>query len=506
MLADFAALSVYAPLLLRATWLTIFIAVTSQAIGTGCGLLLALARLSGERWLRIPALLYIWIARGTPALLHLFFIYFALPTIGIRFNPIPAAIIAFSISSSAYNAEILRAGIEAVAAGQIEAARAVGMSRLTVLRVIVLPQAVRVIVAPYVSTFISHVKGTSLASVVTVNELMMTTEMIYNVTFRVMEAIFLAGAIYLALTSCLSLAQLWLERALAVETRPLSRRRRRRLGLDAQVRPALPDKAAAPPRARPADRPVIEVAGITKRFGNEVALEAVSLAVHRGEVVCLLGPSGSGKSTLLRSLNLLEKPDTGAMALHGDGCEFAFTFGARKPIRGADLVRLRTSVGMVFQQFNLWPHKVAIENVTEGLVRVRGLTVAAAADVAAEILSRVGLADKLAAFPDQLSGGQRQRVAIARALAMAPQVMLFDEPTSALDPELVGEVLDVIETVAASGMTIIIATHEMGLARKLADRIVFMDKGRIIEDTTAERFFTTAGHERSERFLSAILR
>ena len=169
------------------------------------------------------------------------------------------------------------------------------------------------------------------------------------------------------------------------------------------------------------------------------------------------------------------------------------------------MARLRGGVGMVFQHFNLWPHKIALENVTEGLIRVRGMSPKEAAEVGKSMLARVGLGDKLMAFPQHLSGGQRQRVAIARALAMRPKVMLFDEPTSALDPELVGEVLQVVEDVAASGMTMLVATHEMGFAKRVSDRILFMDEGRVVEDAATVDFFNSSRNERSKRFLGAIL-
>ncbi len=501
-------LAVYAPLLLKGTVLTVAIALASQVIGTTCGLMLALARMSSRSWLWFPTFLYIWIARGTPALVHLFFVYFALPPFGIQLEPIPAAIIALSISSSAYNAEIFRAGIASIPAGQIEAAKAIGMSYFNILRLIILPQAVRVIIGPYMSTFISHVKSTSLASVITVPELMLTTEMIYSITYRVAAALFVAASIYLVLTTLLTLLQLWLEKHLAVERRPLSAHKLRRLGHPTPApNAALPaadkkQKAAVETRSGP----VITVQHISKSFGSVKALDDISLTINQGEVVCLLGPSGSGKSTLLRCLNLLEVPESGRIKIDMGKSTFDHAFTGGAPPAPRHLIPLRTSVGMVFQHFNLWPHKAAFENVVEGLVRVRGFKLPEAIEIGKRLLLRVGLGNQMAAFPDHLSGGQRQRVAIARALAMEPTVMLFDEPTSSLDPELVGEVLDVIESVAASGMTTLIATHEMGFARKIATRIIFMDGGRIIEDTTAEEFFTKAKHERSERFVNAILR
>jgi polar amino acid transport system ATP-binding protein len=248
--------------------------------------------------------------------------------------------------------------------------------------------------------------------------------------------------------------------------------------------------------------PMVEVIDVEKRFGAVTALAGVSLAVEPGEVVVLIGPSGSGKSTLLRCINFLEEPSAGIVRLDGRRVGYDEN-GARMSARA--LARLRADVGMVFQLFHLWPHLTALENVILGLVEVKGLATREAAVRGRALMQKVGLADKLDAYPEQLSGGQRQRVAIARALAMEPKVMLFDEPTSALDPELVGEVLAVMEQVAGEGMTMLVATHEMGFAKKAADRVVFLDAGRIVESGTPEAIFERARHERLQRFLDKIL-
>lgn len=229
---DFSVAWTYLPLLLQASLITISLALISQAIGTVCGLFLALGRLSKRGWLRWTVWTYVWIFRGTPVLLHLFFVYYAAPAIGITLDAFPAAIIAFSASSAAYNAEIIRAGLQAVHHGQVEAAQAIGMSYAAIVRRIVLPQAIRIVVPPYMSNFITHTKNSSLASVITVPELMLTAQMIYSSTYRAIEILTAAGAIYLALTTCLTGLQLWLERLLAFEERGLSARQRRRLLMD----------------------------------------------------------------------------------------------------------------------------------------------------------------------------------------------------------------------------------------------------------------------------------
>ena len=246
---------------------------------------------------------------------------------------------------------------------------------------------------------------------------------------------------------------------------------------------------------------MIEIEALHKHFGAVRALDGVSLSVAAGEVVCLVGPSGSGKSTLLRCINFLEEPTSGVVRVNGKRVGFD---GARR-VGGRELARARAEIGMVFQHFYLWPHMIALENVIEGLVTVKGMAVSEAAHRGRSLLTKVGLADKVEVYPEHLSGGQRQRVAIARALAMEPRVMLFDEPTSALDPELVGEVLRVMEQVAREGMTMLVATHEMGFARKVADRVVFLDQGRILEIGPPDELFARPRHERLRRFLDQVL-
>jgi ABC-type polar amino acid transport system ATPase subunit len=246
---------------------------------------------------------------------------------------------------------------------------------------------------------------------------------------------------------------------------------------------------------------MIEVENLVKHFGVVRALDGVSLSVAAGEVVCLIGPSGSGKSTLLRCINFLEEPTSGVVRVNGQRVGWD---GARR-VSGRELARTRAEIGMVFQHFYLWPHMIALENVIEGLVTVKGMGIGEAAAKGRALLAKVGLTDKMEVYPEHLSGGQRQRVAIARALAMEPRVMLFDEPTSSLDPELVGEVLRVMEQVAGEGMTMLVATHEMGFARKVADRVMFLDQGRVLELGTPDEVFGRPRHERLRRFLDKVL-
>jgi len=240
---------------------------------------------------------------------------------------------------------------------------------------------------------------------------------------------------------------------------------------------------------------MVEMKGVVKCFGRLKALNQVSLDVNDGEKVVIIGPSGSGKSTLLRSINRLEEIDGGRI----------FVDGINIYDPAVDINKVREEVGMVFQSFNVFPHKTVMQNLTLAQIVVRKRSKGEATERAMRLLRKVGITEKSDAYPNQLSGGQQQRVAIARSLAMDPKIMLFDEPTSALDPEMIGEVLDVMKTLAREGMTMVVVTHEMGFAREVADRIIFMDNGAILEQGTPEHFFTNPSQERTKLFLSQIL-
>ncbi len=240
---------------------------------------------------------------------------------------------------------------------------------------------------------------------------------------------------------------------------------------------------------------MVELRGLEKRFGDVDVLKGIDLAIKAHEVLCVIGASGSGKSTLLRCINLLEEPSAGEVLIDGE----------RINAPGVDIDRVRTRVGIVFQSFNLFPHRSAIGNVTLALEKVLGFSKEEARTRGIEQLRHVGLAERCGAFPSQLSGGQQQRVAIARALAMEPEVMLFDEVTSALDPELVKEVLDVMRALAHEGMTMLVVTHEMGFAREVGDRVIFLDEGKILEEGTPAEIFGEPKHPRTREFLSRVL-
>jgi polar amino acid transport system ATP-binding protein len=242
-------------------------------------------------------------------------------------------------------------------------------------------------------------------------------------------------------------------------------------------------------------RPIIEISNVYKFFGQLQALNNVNLNISAGEKVVIIGPSGSGKSTLLRSINRLETIDSGTIVVDGQDLYAP----------GSDINVIRQELGMVFQSFNLFPHKTVLDNLTMAPMKLKKVPELEAKKRALALLDKVGIRDKAEVYPSMLSGGQQQRVAIARALAMNPKIMLFDEPTSALDPEMIGEVLDVMVTLAREGMTMVVVTHEMGFAREVADRVIFMDHGQVVETGTPEHFFTSPEHPRTQKFLSQIL-
>lgn len=251
--------------------------------------------------------------------------------------------------------------------------------------------------------------------------------------------------------------------------------------------------------------PMLVARNLKKTFGSFTALEDVSLDINHGEVLCIIGPSGSGKSTFLRCLNQLERIDGGAVWIDGELIGYRRSGDRLYPLSDAEVARQRLATGMVFQRFNLFQHMTALQNIIEGPVTVQKRRKAEAVDEAMTLLERVGLGDKRDAYPAQLSGGQQQRVAIARALAMKPKLMLFDEPTSALDPELVGEVLNVMRGLAGSGMTMIVVTHELGFAREVAHRVVFMDRGGIVEVGPPQQILNSPQQARTREFIAAVL-
>jgi polar amino acid transport system ATP-binding protein len=251
--------------------------------------------------------------------------------------------------------------------------------------------------------------------------------------------------------------------------------------------------------------PMVKAEGVHKSFGTNEVLKGIDLEVQRGEVMCVIGPSGSGKSTLLRCINHLEKIYSGRLSVDGELVGYRERNGKLYELKEREVARQRADVGMVFQHFNLFPHMTALGNIAEAPIKVKGASKSDALSNGRRLLAQVGLAGREDAYPRQLSGGQQQRVAIARALAMEPKLMLFDEPTSALDPELVGDVLDVMRDLARSGMTMFVVTHEMGFAREVGDKLVFMDEGVVMESGAPKDVISNPQHERTKSFLSKVL-
>jgi polar amino acid transport system ATP-binding protein len=402
-------------------------------------------------------------------------------------NAFTLAIIGLALNEAAYMAEIVRAGILSVDKGQEEASKALGMSWGQTMRRVTIPQAMRIIIPPTGNDVISMLKTTSLVTAVPYAfDLYTRTRDIASETFNPIPLLIVASIWYLFFTSILMVGQYYHEKRFARGT-----------GKDA--------RRSSFGRWRRVTNTMVRAEGVVKKFGSNTVLRDISLEVKRGEVMCLIGPSGSGKSTFLRCINHLESVSGGRLFVENDLIGYRQKGDKIYELSPKEAAEQRRDIGMVFQKFNLFPHMTALENVIEAPIRVKKLNKADMIARGKELLTRVGLGDKFDSYPAHLSGGQQQRVAIARALAMEPKLMLFDEPTSALDPELVGEVLDVMKELAQSGMTMIVVTHEMGFAREVADSLVFMDGGVVVESGDPREVLANPQHERTQAFLSKVL-
>jgi polar amino acid transport system permease protein len=531
-LDGFREVGVYAasPFLLGGAWIAVKITLIAMSIGLVLGLGLALMRLSRFKAVNSAAWGYIWFVRGTPQLLQLVFIFDALPLIGLRFDEITTAVIGFALNEAAFSAELFRAGILSVNRSQSTAAAALGMGPLLTLRRIILPQSMRAVIPGLANDTIGMLKLTSIASVIFVNELTFRSQQIVGQNFKFFTVFGAAAVIYLVLTSGISLIQVWLERLFDHERE--QKIRFSWFGLRASVRevkpvdvaavlPVLVDEPAAidhawigtllPAESRtPRDRaePFVACRNVWKSYGEREILRGVDLSIAHGEVVVILGPSGSGKSTLLKLINHLEPLDWGTIKVDSQYVgyrEVPGGGGTVRPLHNLARARAEAHVGLVFQHFNLFAHLSALDNIVEAQRQVYGVPRAEAEALGRELLKSVGLAAHADFLPHRLSGGQQQRVAIARALATKPKLMLFDEPTSALDPELVGEVLGVMRGLAEAGMTMIVVTHEIRFARDVADRVIFMDGGEVIEQGTPQQVIDNPTHERTRKFLSVVV-
>ncbi|MCC7045463.1 MAG: amino acid ABC transporter permease/ATP-binding protein [Alphaproteobacteria bacterium] len=526
--------------LIEGAWLAVKITFLAMLAGLFLGLLLALMRLSRFKVISGIAWLYIWIMRGTPLLLQLVFVFDALPRIGIKFDSFTTAVIGFALNEAAFAAEFIRGGILAVNKNQTIAAASLGMGQVLTLRRIILPQAMRAILPQIANATIAMLKGTSLASVIFVNELTFRAQQIVATNFSFFTVFIAAGCLYLFMTTIVALIQLALERRLDPELRSLGEETSvlgRMFGIgrpstaqrpapggpsgktDSTARPAAQSVPAVHMMATSSDGlsgeawddklPFVVCKKVKKAYAQRGAqkrevLRGIDFTVNRGEVVTIMGASGSGKSTLLRLINHLEALDSGEITVRGELVGYTRKDGGLRPNRDLAAARAAAKIGMVFQHFNLFDHMTALENVMEAPIRVYGANPAAMREQAMALLASVGLAHHAHHLPQQLSGGQQQRVAIARALAIKPRLMLFDEPTSALDPELVGEVLQVIRKLAEGGMTMIVVTHEVKFAREVADRIVFMDEGIIVEEGAPADVLDRPRERRTQQFLRLV--
>jgi polar amino acid transport system permease protein len=488
----------------RASLVVVELSVLSWTLATALGLLVALAKRSGSKRLRWPAAIYVWFFRSLPLLVLLIFVYDApqaIPSLHqvIR-SPFIAGLIALVLSETAYIAEIHRGGLLSVAGGQGEAARALGMPWGRVQRHVVIPQAFRVALPALGNEFVTILKLTSLVSVISLAEILLVGQRLYTENFKVLETLTAVAIYYVFLVTVFDVLRGFLERHLDVQ------RRGSRMGPLAAADPLdapTPTLSLRRPRHAHEGELVLEARSVRKSFGHTTVLDGVDVRVHRGEVLAIIGPSGSGKTTLIRTLNALELIDEGEVLLDGDPLGYR-NDSARHvvPLPDRAAARQRRRVGMVFQQFDLFPHKTVLDNIALAPTQLGLASGREAKDKARTLLAKVGLSEHAEKYPHQLSGGQQQRVAIARALAMEPEAILFDEPTSALDPELVGEVLQVMTSLAADGLTMVVVTHEMGFAREVADWVVFMDHGRVVEQGQPEDVLDHPQHQRTQRFLA----
>ncbi len=512
----------------RTLLLTLLATVSGSILGTA----LALARVSKSPLLSGLSWGYIWLLRSIPVIVlllvlnNLGYLYETI-TLGVPFTstvffeypttqlltPFAAAFLGLTLNQSAFFAEIVRGGILSVDQGQLEAASALGLPRRRQAFRIVLPQAMRSILPTGFNEIIGLTKATSMVYVLALPELFYTVQVIYRRNLEVIPLLMVATVWYLVIMTVLSIAQHYIERYFSKG----ALRNPKPLPFQAFFQRFSRPLPAVKPLSIPArnsgfrDATVlrsggaVRIHGISKSFGSLKVLDGLDLTLPAGSVTAILGPSGSGKSTLLRAINHLERVDGGFISVDGDLVGYEQKGDVLYELKEKDILKRRADIGMVFQSFNLFPHLTVLENLIEAPIQVRGVNREDATQLAQELLARVGLSDKINAYPRQLSGGQQQRVAIARALALRPKVLLFDEPTSALDPELVGEVLDVIKELARTGTTLVIVTHEIGFAREVADTVVFMDGGHILEAGSPARIFNEAEHPRTREFLAKVL-
>ncbi|WP_186129147.1 amino acid ABC transporter permease/ATP-binding protein [Burkholderia gladioli] len=517
---------------------TLVLTLVGGTAGFALALPVALARLSVSPLLRALAWGYIWLFRSIPLIVlllllnNLGYLYETVhiavpftghvlldaPTTGLV-TPFMAAAIGLTLSQAAFSAEAIRGGLLSVDHGQREAAAALGLPRSRQIRRIILPQAMRSILPAAFNDLVGLAKSTSVVYILAMPDLFYTVQIIYHRNLEVIPLLMVATVWYLVILTGLSALQGLVERHFshgatregvapsrfaAVLRGLLAGARRAGRARDIATAQADVDAASVASWAERRAGGAVRIHQVSKRYGANTVLDRLSLSVAPGSVTVILGQSGSGKSTLLRSINHFERVDDGFIEIDGELVGYRRDGDTLRELREGEILRRRGSVGMVFQGFHLFPHLNVLDNLVEAPLAA-GVPRERAEREARALLARVGMADKAEAWPRQLSGGQQQRVAIARALALKPKVLLFDEPTSALDPELVKEVLDVIRQLANSGTTLLIVTHEIGFAREVADTIVFMDGGRVLESGPPSRVLIEPAHPRTRDFLSKVL-
>lgn len=509
------------PYLLQGMTFTLQLLLGGFVGGLALGSVLAAMLLSRHRGVRAVARAYTTLYRGTPLILQLVFVFTVLPHAGLVLTPVVAGVVALAMNEATFFAEIIRSAVREVPAGQRAAGRALGLTPVQLFRRVVGPQALRAMVPALGNEAVATMKNSALASVIAVPELTLRTQQLASATFDYFEIYFATAVMYLLLTAVITGVQLLVEALVdpdGVRTRGWFGALRRRPPTPAAATPATAPVAAAPAatpepehRRTQADPPprgfgdaMVEARGLRRSYGDTEVLRGIDLMVREGEVVALLGPSGSGKSTLLRTLNHLDGLDGGSVLVGGTSIGYDWQ-GRELPERKVARQRVEAGVGMVFQSFDLFEHLTVRENVAAPLRWVQGMARDEAHARADELLASVGMEHRADALPRHLSGGQQQRVGIARALAPRPRVLLLDEPTSALDPEKVAEVLRVITHLArTSGLTMLIATHQLRFAREVADRVVFMAGGVVVEEGPADDVLLRPRHELTRAFVGAM--
>jgi polar amino acid transport system permease protein len=473
----------------------VLISTLAWAIGMVLGFFIASAKMSSSPWLVWPANLYIWFFRSVPLLVVLVFVYnlpqlfpATGPYLGV---PFIAGLFSLVITEAAYMAEIHRGGLLSVAKGQREAGHALNIGFFGVQRLIVIPQAFRISLPTMINEYVTVIKLSSLVSVISLPELLLTGQRLYTQNFLVLETLLAVAVYYVLIVTVFGSFLQWLERRLDIPSRKPTTLSEADKETTRSKALALPLRQSDTKHGAP---PALQLRGLRKAYGDHVVLKDIDLDIKAGEVISVIGPSGSGKTTLIRTVNKLESLDKGEIILFGNNYLKAHEVTSRHKLKSSML-----RIGMVFQSFNLFPHMTTLENIMMA-PRYHGKTKDQETNRAQALylLDRVNLLEHAYKYPHQLSGGQQQRVAIARTLALSPDIILFDEPTSALDPEMVEEVLKVIQDLAKEGMTMIIVTHEMDFALSVSDRVVMMEHGIIQVNAKPKDILASDNHSNEQ--------